>query len=459
MSDNENKFEEFNNKDVNANEDINDKQNKKKKKQSVLPKIIIGFFLLIVLIATSGYYYLNSFSNNSVDLGKINTEGNNKSNDSNGNENTSNEADEIKGSTNFLVLGTDEGSGDENNKKDPRNSDTMIVVHYNKEFKTYDLISIPRDTKIETNRLDKKINSAYRIGQVPLAVETVEDLLDIKIDHYVKIDTIAYRAFIDAIGGVDVVIDRNMYYDDPTQDLHIHFKMSNEPQHLDGKKAEEYVRWRKNNDGTGYLMGDIDRIANMQRFFGTVVNKIQSPAIIPKIPNVLGIFPKYIETDLDAGEILKYAMSVAKTPKENIKFHTLGGEPKYIDELSYYIYDESKNAQIHAIFNDMDPSEIPSFDTNSVRINIVNASKKAGIAKDFGNYISKFGFTSYRLNDGNQSESSKIVFYGVENEVGEFIKKKFGIENIEYSSQFNNYFEVEIILGEDRDFLNGQKNN
>jgi len=456
MSEKENKFEEFDSTEIDTNEDVNNKDNKKKKKKSIIPKIIIGFFLLIAFATAGGYSYLNSFSNNSIDLGEQNSSGGDSNNSNNSNENAT---EEIKGSTNFLILGTDEGSGDENNKKDPRNSDTMIVVHYNEKFKKYDLISIPRDTKIETTRVDKKINSAYRVGQVPLAVKTVEDLLKIKIDHYVKIDTIAYRAFIDAIGGIDVVIDKNMNYDDPTQNLHIHFKKSDEPQHLDGKKAEEYIRWRKNNDGNGYLMGDLGRIENMQKFFSTVVGKIQSPSIIPKIPSVLAVFPKYMETDLNAGEILKFAMSVAKTPKESINFHTIAGEPKYIDETSYFIFNNSKNAQVNAVLNDGDPSEIANFDTNGVRINIINATAKSGLATDFGSYISKFGFTNYRLDDGNYSQSSKIVFYGVDNEAGEFIKKKFGIENIEYSSKFNNYYEVEVILGGDRNFINAQNKN
>lgn len=460
MSNEDNKFEDVNNTDITTNEDVNDKPNNKKKKKSIFPKILIGFCVFIALITSSGYYYLNSFSNNAVDLSKLGSGGSEKNNqDSSKESSKQDETGEIKVSTNFLILGTDQGSGNENNKKDPRNSDTMIVVHYNKETKKYDLISIPRDTKIETNRIDKKINSAYRIGQVPLAVKTVEELLGIKIDHYVKIDTIAYRAFIDAIGGIDVVIDRNMDYDDPTQNLHIHFKKSDTLQHLDGKKAEEYVRWRKNNNGTGYLMGDIDRIKNMQKFFGTVVNKIQSPAIIPKIPSVLAVFPKYMETDLEAGEILQFAMSVVKTPKENIKFHTLGGEPKYIDAISYYIYDKSKNAQVIAILKDIDPTEFPSFDTKSIRINIVNASSKIGLAKDFGGFISNFGFTNYVLNDGVISDNSKIILYGVNNEAGDYIKKKFGIENVEYSPKHNNNYEVEVILGGDRDFLNKQNKN
>ena len=60
-------------------------------------------------------------------------------------------------------------------------------------------------------------------------------------------------------------IERDMDYDDDAQDLHINFK-AGETVHLDGKKAEEFFRWRKNNDGTGFADGDLGRIRNQQAF-------------------------------------------------------------------------------------------------------------------------------------------------------------------------------------------------
>jgi LCP family protein required for cell wall assembly len=429
-----------------TNEGNREGRRRRKKKKPILPIIMIILFFVIVLGTAAIYSYLQSFSNHSVDISQS------KQDDGSSG---SKESGEIKDSVNFLVVGVDEGSGDENDKNDPRRTDTMIVVHYNSKEKKYDLVSIPRDTKVKINGRDQKINAAHAIGQIPLAVETVEDLLNIKIDHYVKIDTIAFRQFIDAIGGIDVIVDRNMNYDDSSQNLHIHLNKSTEPQRLNGKQAEGFVRWRKNNDGTGYADGDLGRIKHMQGFFGEVINKIQSPTIIPKIPNILSIFPKYIETDLNANDILKYATSVAKIPKESIKYHTIGGEDKYINEISYYLFDKSKNGEIDAIFKDM-PAGSANIDVSNVRIKIANGSGKTGLASDFGKYISKFGFANYDLADANRTTTSKIIIYGLDKEVGEYIKKQFGINNLEISTKYNELYEVEVILGEDRDYIKPQ---
>lgn len=421
---------------------------KKNKKKSAFAITMIILFFIIVLATAGTYVYLQSFSKNSVNIGDS----------SGGSKNTSEideqVKDEIKDSTNILVVGVDLGTGDEKNKNDPRRTDTMMVVHYNSKEKKYDIVSIPRDTKINTTRSDKKINSAHAFGEIPLAVEEVEKLLSIKIDHYVKIDTIAFREFIDALGGIEVVVERNMYYDDPTQNLHINLKKSDMPQRLDGKQAEGFIRWRKNNDGTGYIDGDMGRIKHMQQFFNTVLAKVQSPAIIPKIPGILSIFPKYIETDLNANEILKYAMSIARTQRENIGYHIIAGEDKYIDGISYFLFDKSKNAEVNAIFNEKSSSS--NIDTDNIRIKILNGSGKTGLASDFGEYIGKLGFTAYDLGDAEPTQKSKVIIYGLEKEVGDYIKKQFGIDNIDYSTKYNDFYEVEVILGADRNYIKPQ---
>jgi len=423
---------------------------RKRKKKSKFLIVMLVLFFMVVLGTAGAYAYLQSFSNKAVDFGKQNTNENGSKVDK--------ATEEIKDSVNFLVVGVDNGEGDESNKNDPRRTDTMMVVHYNSKEKKYDVISIPRDTKINTTRADKKINSAHAYGGIPLAVKTVEELLNIKIDHYVKIDTIAFREFIDTIGGIEVIVERNMNYDDPTQNLHIHLNKSDTAQKLNGQQAEGFIRWRKNNDGTGYVDGDLGRIKHMQNFFSGLVDKIQSPFIIPKIPSILSIFPKYVETDLNANDILKYAMSVAGTPKDKINFHTLAGEDKYIDDISYYLYDKSKNSEIDAILREKNTiSAGGNIDTANIRVKILNGTAKTGLASDFGEYIKTLGFTRYDVGDAARSQASKIIVYGLDKETGENIKKQFGITNLEFSTKYNDFYEVEVILGEDRDFIKPQK--
>ena len=125
----------------------------------------------------------------------------------------------------------------------------------------------------------------------------VEDLLGIQINYTVKIDYNAFRQFIDAIGGIEMEIERDMYYDDPSQDLHISFK-GGTVEHLDGKKAEEFFRWRKNNDGTGLATGDIGRIENQHKFIQKVVEKCTGPSIVLKVPDIINAIGSNIQTNM-----------------------------------------------------------------------------------------------------------------------------------------------------------------
>lgn len=416
----------------------NNKKTKKKrnKKSSSLKKILIIFSFLIFMVVGGGYMYLSTFSNNSVDI--------------TGNDKDRNQTKDVE-SANFLVMGVDLGSGDENDKGDPKRTDTIMLVHYNKVDKKYDVISIPRDTLVELEEGTRKINAAHAIGGVQYLVDTVEDLLNVNIDYYVKLDTIAFREIIDAIGGVDIVIDQNMYYDDPVQDLHINFTAGTEPQHLDGKKAEEFFRWRKNNDGTGLVEGDIGRIKQQQKFYNALLSKVQSPSIITKAPKILGVFPKYLETNLNAMEIMDYGLNVISTPKNNIAFHTLSGEDAWIDETSYYIYKEEMNSDIISILSNEDPATI---NKSKLRVSILNGTNQGGLAETFANGILAKGYENCIYGNYDQSlkpvSVSEIRLYGLEEKDKASIEKDFGISNIKIMKEVNPDCEIEVILGEDK---------
>ena len=99
-----------------------------------------------------------------------------------------------------------------------------MVLNYNPTNKKLNVVSIPRDTLINVNGRNAKINAAYAIGGYPKIKSEAENLLNIKINYIVKIDYNAFREIIDALGGIEMKIERNMIYDDEGQNLHINFK-------------------------------------------------------------------------------------------------------------------------------------------------------------------------------------------------------------------------------------------
>lgn len=212
-------------------------------------KLINFFIVLLTIIIFSGacagsylYFTLKSLNKDSQNL---NSKNNVKPIDVKGHE-----------PVNILILGVDVGTPNSKDVNDPKRTDTMLLMNYNPDTSKVTLISIPRDTAVSINGR-RQINEAHAIGGVSESVKVVENLLHIDINYFGKIDYAGFRKIIDSIGGIDIQIPYRMDYDDPTQNLSIHFNKG-ETVHLNGKKAEEFFRWRKNNDGTGFADGDIE---------------------------------------------------------------------------------------------------------------------------------------------------------------------------------------------------------
>ena len=192
-------------------------------------------------------------------------------------------------------------------------------------------VSIPRDTKASINGKNRKINFAYNSGGMKLLSETISHQLGIPVDYTVLVDLRGFEALVDAIGGVDFYIPVNMNYDDPYQNLSIHF--SKGMRHLNGAEALKVVRFRHNNDGTGYGSEDIGRMQTQQDFLKAVAKQTLTPGNLLKIDSFVKIFQKYVETDLSLGNLAWLGAEAVGMGAEAVDFSTLPGDWK-----SPYIY-------------------------------------------------------------------------------------------------------------------------
>ena len=351
---------------------------------------------------------------------------------------------------NVLLLGLDIGEAGQGDKNVPKRSDTMMVVNYDREDNSCSIISIPRDTYVQINGKSQKINAAHAIGGPALAIKSVENLLDTKINYYVTIDYEGFRSFIDAIGGIEMEIDRDMIYDDNTQDLHIRFKKG-EKVTLDGKKAEEFFRWRKNNDGTGFADGDIGRIENQHKLMSKVMEKVTSPSIVTKIGKILDLMPKYVETNFSGEDILSYGMSFVKMDRGNLSQYTLKGDTEYIKGLSYFLYDKKRNKEVLAILNG-DSKEV--FNQSKIKkdlnIEILNGTNVNGLAAKYSNALKDNGYDHITTGNTKPIDKSKIIVKGKEKEdLAPLLKKDFNIENIEFLEGDGGNFDIIVMLGKD----------
>ena len=221
---------------------------------------------------------------------------------------------------NILVLGVD---------VEAKLTDVMILCQVNPVDHQVSMLSIPRDTRVKVKGSTMKINSSFSYGGVEQVIKTVKQLTGLPVNHYMLIDTSAFRDTIDALGGVDFEVPQNMDYEDPLQDLRIHLKKGY--QHLDGDKAEQLVRFRR------YPNGDVDRIKVQQDFLQAIIEQKLSAAYILKIPEVYSIIRDHSNTDMTPGEMIGTGKQLLAIKRENFKSFTLPGEGRYVGEISYYI--------------------------------------------------------------------------------------------------------------------------
>lgn len=242
----------------------------------------------------------------------------------------------------ILIGGLDDENG---------GSDTNLLVALDSESGAIHVVSLPRDTLLDVSWSVKKLNNAYHHGGFSRTMEEVSRLLGIPIDHYVTVDLKAFEELVDAIGGVDFDIPVDMDYDDPAQDLHIHFQAG--PRHLTGAEALQVVRWRQNNDGTGYPTADIGRIGTQQAFLTAAAKQTLKLSNLDKIKDMAEIFEKWVDTDLQLSNLIWVGEQTLSIGSDNISFHTLPGDGAgWYKGGSYYVLDaEAVLEMINTYFN------------------------------------------------------------------------------------------------------------
>ncbi len=234
---------------------------------------------------------------------------------------------------NIVVAGVDEGG---------YRTDLILLCQINKHTGETNILQIPRDTKVTNRRNDKKINSAYFSGFECMSNE-IEQITGIKPEEYVVVSFNAFSKIIDSMGGVVVDVPVDMYYTDPIQNLTIDLKKGR--QRLTGKKAQMFMRFRQNNDGTGYVNGDTDRIEAQKLLYEAVAKRMLSPAGILRAPFVFGSVLKNCDTNMTSGDIFAVCKDVLGYGAK-VNLHTLPGGGRYIGGGSYFVYDTIETANI-----------------------------------------------------------------------------------------------------------------
>lgn len=288
--------------------------------------------------------------------------------------NVENRPDKPTSAMNFLLVGSDNRAGlTKAQIKELKvggtevaagaRSDTMLLVHISKKRDNAVIISLPRDsvvtipehistdgTKTIPARLNK-LNAAFSFGGAPLLISTLEGATGLRIDHYIEINFLGFKNIIDALGGIDVCVKRDI--NDPKSYLTLKAGL----QTLDGLQALRYVRTRYF-DGRG----DIGRMERQQEFMSAVLRKASSTGTLLnpiKLVNFFNAAIKTVTTDeeLDKNDLLTLGKQLKNLSANNVRTLTvplsnanarvdgLGSVVLWDEVLAPDLFDRLKNDQ------------------------------------------------------------------------------------------------------------------
>ncbi len=228
----------------------------------------------------------------------------------------------------IMVMGVDPRTDDTGR------SDTLMLISLDTEMKRASVLSVPRDTRVEMGKgTYEKINHAYAYGGHEYTKKILENLLTTQLDGYILVDIRAFERMIDAVGGVDVDVEKRMFYEDPwDEDGGLVIDLQPGDQHMNGKQAMQYVRFRDEE-------GDIGRIARQQKFMQALLARVTSPEVIPHLGTIVRELTSVIDTDIEAGELIRYVALLPDIKAAGVVSYTLPGKPGWWQETSYWVPD------------------------------------------------------------------------------------------------------------------------
>ena len=202
----------------------------------------------------------------------------------------------------MLLMGVDgsyERGANEMNDNENTRSDSMILARIDPDKKQVTMISLHRDILLDMGRYgQQKLNAAHSLGGTAYAIQTVEELAGVDISHYAEINFDAFKAMVDALGGVTVNVPMEI------DDWRAGGYVPAGEQTLTGEQALILCRARHAYDAYGD--GDTYRAANQRMVLGAIMEKVLSSDPVT-MANTIEALSQYVVTDLGITDIVAMA--------------------------------------------------------------------------------------------------------------------------------------------------------
>lgn len=242
-------------------------------------------------------------------------------------------AEAKKDNVSILFIGVDD-SEKRGQGSDHSRSDALMLMTLNRDEKSVKLVSIPRDSYVYIPKVGykDKITHAHAFGGTQAAIETVEELFDIPVDYYVRMNFNAFIDVVDALGGIDLEV--NIPYAFYEKDENDRYTIYLQPgyHHLNGREALALARTRKHDS-------DIARGERQQDIIKAIANKALSISSISKYDDVIMAIGDNMKTNLTFDD-MKSFLAYFSGGMPRIDTITLQGSGDMSTGIYYYILDE-----------------------------------------------------------------------------------------------------------------------
>lgn len=423
------------------------RNNKKNKKKSRKTKIII-ITILLAILAILGYFgydfYKKVKANGGGMQGVLATLAGHD-------ENTLKNLDELR----VLILGI-------STDIEADLTDTIMIASYDPKNQSASLLSIPRDTFIGESKKNvtasDKINAVYNRKGIEGVLKEVNELTGLGIEYYLIVDTEALVKLVDTIGGVEFNVPRNMYYNDKSQNLHINLKAG--MQRLNGDQAEQLVRFRKNDDNTGYSreygLDDFGRMRTQREFLSAVASQTLQAKNITKVFDLIDIAYEYIKTNISIDVMKDYVPYAVNFDTSKLVMNQLPGASKewttkYNKPIWVYVHNEEEMQDMLKEMFEYNNDSTTTEETNlsDIKIEVLNGSGNNSNLTEVVKILKEAGFTVSKQSTTSKTAKTTIINKGGCND--SITKKIVSLLDGGTSSKGSSSSTVDytIIIGED----------
>ena len=347
---------------------------------------------------------------------------------------------------------------------DDTRTDTMMVAAFDPVTSEIALISLPRDSRVTMppERVEQlrqlgwpvprdgimKLNEIHHHTlhadadlAIPFLMMQVEELLDIELDYYVRVDLDAFKFLVDQIGGVQFNVPVRMLYHDPLQNLRIDLQPG--WQHLNGYNALNMVRFRSYPSGD-----DFARMRTQQEFLRAFVSQALSvDNIMSNIPAFIGIALRYVDTNFGISDIPRYLSHLSSFNPDNITTYTLPHTGTgFVNGQDFVFLD---HAGIRVLLDDLfvDESAIVNIPSDELRIQILNGGGVSGLANSARELLEINGLSVSAIGDyqGIRADENRIFVSrrGMGADIGDILKNS----TVVFDPQIDPRYDIVVVIG------------